>query len=148
MKLEQFQCPDSWLLIAIIEAKLAKKGSDIVDPRTKKEIGTPDAYFHHPYRALVIKACTTYNIGGFSFECPVVEGDVVLFPHTFNIAKQEFIIIENKQYLVVRYHEIRGYFTPTEEQRKKMNPLIYGGEIDENGIPLVEKTATDIKGSA
>jgi co-chaperonin GroES (HSP10) len=121
MELKQINAVNNKVIVdyLYIEPKGAKSG--LVDPNNpNKPIGSQESYEEHPYQAVVIKVPKYFRDNGNAYESEVKEGDVVLLPgfplqKSFDIFP---VMIEQIFYHAVRYHDIQGYYTPTEEQRK------------------------------
>ena len=121
MELKQINAVNNKVIVDYLYIEPSGAKSGLVDPKNpNKPIGSEESYEEHPYQAVVIKVPKYFRDNGNAYESEVKEGDVVLLPgfplqKSFDIFP---VMIEKIFYHAVRYHDIQGYYTPTEEQRK------------------------------
>ena len=121
MELKQLSAVNNKVIVDYLYIEPSGAKSGLVDPKNpNKPIGSEESYEEHPYQAVVIKVPKYFRDNGNAYESEVKEGDVVLLPgfplqKSFDIFP---VMIEKIFYHAVRYHDIQGYYTPTEEQRK------------------------------
>jgi len=114
---EQISIINGFVAVDPIQVELIK-GFDLINPNTGLEMGTKDNYYDHPYQAMVVLAPAYFYNGGIRYESEVKVGDVLLL--TGHIVSHNELVIDGVRYPTIRYSDINGFYTPTEEQRKNI----------------------------
>jgi hypothetical protein len=132
MKKNHLKLAPNWVLLDMIEFKSSDSAPALYD--FNGNLTASSAMMRdHPYRGVVVASCEYYDVGSSRYRCPLHEGDVALLPGFPIISKggvpQNTMIVEGRKYVLVRYAEIRGYYTPSEQERSQFTfKLIEAGE--------------------
>ena len=94
--------------------------SSIINPNTGLNVASKGNFKDHPFRGLVMFVSDYFFNGGIQYPMDIKKGDIVSLPGEILERGTEFVIMDGIDMPCIRYAQILGVATPTEEETKAL----------------------------